>query len=198
MSPIKPVTNPYKKVRPLGGHNGNIMGRQSQQRVSNTKRAYQLAASNSFKKSKRGGQQTTLSGGVAFDPLTDCKICVAQAIKRVRPEHNIPKRSHHILCSKNTKTKGKGKISRQTLEIEAEQVRLKALFAMPLETHEKASAKHLTKEAGVAFFSARSTVKNDKKKAQPMPALTEMAHPRSSSYYCNTVSTLTSDSAFAE
>ena len=60
MSGGKPLTNPYAKRRPLEPHNGGkIMGRQSQQRVSNTKRAYQLAAFKGAPK-KQKGDQTTL------------------------------------------------------------------------------------------------------------------------------------------
>ena len=51
MTVNSPIVNPYTKPRPLGGgsgHNSKIMGRQSQQRISNTKRAYSLAATNSY------------------------------------------------------------------------------------------------------------------------------------------------------
>ena len=111
MTGNRPIVNPYTKRRPLGrlsnGHKKINMGRQSQQRVSNTKRAFTLASTNSYKKRKSGGQ-LTLAGEAAFDPLVDCKICVAHAIKRVRPETVIPKRAHHPNCGKNTKTRGRG------------------------------------------------------------------------------------------
>ena len=69
MSGGKPLSNPYAKgIGNLSVINES-MGRQSQQRISNTKRAFNLAATNSFKKrAKATGGQLTLNGGTAFDP----------------------------------------------------------------------------------------------------------------------------------
>ena len=153
MSGGKPLTNPYARDRPLVPLINNRMGRQSQQRVSNTKRAYQLA---SFKAPKRKkGEQGTLFGGVAFQPEKDCQVCKAQAMAKLVSSYRIPKRPHHVLCMKNTKTKGKGILSEQALVMKQEEERLKNLFEMPLQPEEKGSAKYLTKEAGEAFFSPK-------------------------------------------
>ena len=125
MSPPKHVVNPYEKRRPLAAHN-KIMGRQSQQRVSNTKRAYQLVSSSNNKKKK--GDQLTLQGGVAFDPDKDCVVCKARALARIVQGARIPKWPHHVLCNLNKTTKGFGTISEQNLVTAAESKRLKELF----------------------------------------------------------------------
>jgi len=76
-----PVVNPYKKDRrplvPIVDAN-KTMGRQSQQRASNTKRAKQLCQPASFsgKKLKKGDQRT-LFGTKAFEAIIDCVVCAA-------------------------------------------------------------------------------------------------------------------------
>ena len=72
MSGTKPhIVNPYAKRGPLTTVNTEEMGRQSQQRISNTKRKYQFAGSIG-KKAARKGDQKTLFGGVAFDASKVC------------------------------------------------------------------------------------------------------------------------------
>ena len=74
-----PMVNPYKKPSPHGGI-GKEMGPQSQCRVSLQKRTFLLAGSNNNKKRKGApGQQLTLFGDRAFDPLIDCKTCIAKS-----------------------------------------------------------------------------------------------------------------------
>ena len=156
MSGGRPMVNPYAKRRPLGAHNSEIMGRQSQQRVSNTKRAHQLAASNSFKKRSKGGK-LKITGGVAFDSFVNCEVCVAQASKRFFPEVRIPHWPHHVLCAKNKEMQGKGLISQQQRGILKEEKYLQKLYSMPLQSDEKGSSAHLTPTAGEAFFRPRKS-----------------------------------------
>ena len=151
MEPRTPLTNPYARAALHSAHNKVNMGRQSQQRISNTKRAFVLASSNSGKKPKKGDQKT-LQGGLAFQAARDCKICVAQSIRRFNPQHPVPKRPHHELCFRNTTTRG-NPVSEQTLATRMESKKLERLFNTPLEAHEKGSFKYLTKEASIAFFA---------------------------------------------
>ena len=145
MSDRMAIANPYAKPRPLGAHNKQIIGRQSQQRVSNTKRAFQLASASSSSKKKKG--QLTLLGGVAFDSEKDCIICKAYVMKSLQESYRIPNRAHHVLCAKNTKTRGKGIISKPLLAQNAEEKRLDALFKAPLKMHEKCGIASTTKAA---------------------------------------------------
>ena len=117
----------------------------SQQRIGNVKRAHQLA--NPWPKPKRKGAQQTLVGGVAFESERDCMICKAKALQKLEPTYRIPKRAHHVLCIQNTKTKGKGILSRQTMATQIEESWLKKLYETPLQQHEKGSAANLSKEA---------------------------------------------------
>ena len=137
------IRNPYAKkaprVPPLGvvnrAQNTEIMGRQSQQRVSNTKRAFQNAAYTSSSKKKKimnGGKEKIFRSSEL-----DCRICILQAKKRRGENVTLPHRPHHILCSKNGATKGKGFISDQSLANIMEARRLETLFNKPLAQHEK-------------------------------------------------------------
>ena len=188
MSGVRPLSNPYARARPFGPLI-NRMGRQSQQRVSNTKRAFQLAQYTSKKKPRQGGQ-LTLQGEAAFEPEKDCRVCKAQALARAGCSVRIPKRSHHPLCARNTTTKGKGIISQQNILISKEEARLKDLFSKPLAAHEKGSWKHATPEAGVSFFAAR-------KKKEPTPTATTKATPMLQRVdFCGAVSDMVEDSSF--
>jgi hypothetical protein len=68
----------------------------------------------------------------------------------------VPKRSHHELCAKNTKTGGKGPLTTQRLTEIADDRRYKHLIR-PIESHEKGSWKHSHKEAGISFFNPRDS-----------------------------------------
>ena len=81
MSGSKPIHNPYQKRAPLGAHNDNKMGRQSQQRVSNTKRAYGLATP----KKPKTTTQLTLQGEIAFVAERDCNTCKTQSLAKQIP-----------------------------------------------------------------------------------------------------------------
>jgi len=194
--------NLYLKRRPLGPHNGgngNNMGIQSQQQVSNTKRQYQLVATNSFTK-RRKGDQLTLQGDIAFLSKRDCKICVAQSIRKfINPNHPVPKRSHHHLCTKNSKTRGMGPVSVHTQETEKEAKALEALFNKPLEDHEKGSMAHVTKEAHASFFRPREpAVRQQQQQQQDSQDSKPAASIMLSATLCKAVSEMTSDASFRD
>jgi len=148
------VTNPYLRC-PFGtAHNAVKMGRQCQQWINNTKRAFRSAQ---VVKKKRKGDQLTLDSQRAFQAEQDCMVCNAKELQRFTPSTPIPKRAHHHLCIKNTKTRERGNLNQATVASEAEEKRLKAHFSEPLNAQEKCSGKYATKEAGVAFFSVRKT-----------------------------------------
>jgi hypothetical protein len=123
------------------------MGRQSQQRKSNSKRAYDLASSNPFPKKSK---QTTFKGDAAFDPIENCKRCRNKFYGL--PEY---KKAHHVLCIHNTKTRGRGNMSKHALACEAESERLKKHFSEPPKEHEKGRASEVTPENLKAFFTPR-------------------------------------------
>ena len=187
-----PVVNPCVKRPPLVPHNGN-MGRQSQQRISNTKRKYLLASTKSFPKKKKGGQQT-LFGASAFDSSVDCDLCKAQEIKKYRPEHRIPHRPHHELCVKNKATLGQGQITNQQREINKEQQHLQKLHSTPLADDEKARGKFVNKEACDRFFNPQQKEKRAPSTA-PSP---EATMEKESVNFRHAVSVLTADPSFCE
>ena len=161
MSGMRPMANPYAKgIRPVGLlHNVNvvnIMGIQSQHRVSNTKSAFRLASNS---KKKRKSHQLTLEGADAFVQEKDCNTCRTQSMAKQMPGYPVSKKAHHPLCAKNTKTKGKGVVSAQTLSTQEEAKRLLLHFSMPVQTHEKCSAVHLTKATTTKFFAPRTAQK---------------------------------------
>ena len=106
MKHVTPLANPYAKRPPIIAQNAEIMGRQSQQRISNTRRKY-LLASNVPRKKKKGDQKT-IHGELAFQPEKDCVICRGRAAVKNGINVRIPKRAHHPLCPSNQTTKGKG------------------------------------------------------------------------------------------
>ena len=184
--------NPYKKKPPLAAHNEQ-MGRQSQQRVSNTKRAFQLASTVSkAKKKPKAGDQLTLLGEVAFDSQRDCKVCIAQFIQRTNSSHSVPKRAHHELCIKNTVTRGVGPLTKQLLERKADEKRLLALHDRPLEPSEKASGKHLTKESTTAFFLPRTRIVKPSLQGDMSPQIEKRVD------LCKAVSAMTADANFEQ
>jgi len=202
--PSTRVVNPHMKEqqrRPLAPVNNNNvdndMGRQSQQQINNTKRAYQLAASNSFAKKKlKKGDQPTLYGTRAFDSLFDCKVCIAQSARIYRPEVVVPKRAHHDLCIKNTKNNGQGPVSELTYAIRAEQKRLFQHFSAPLQTHEKGASAHMTEEAVNNFFQAKP---QSTKMASTVPTPSCDAKPLVSSVsLCGAVTKKVNNSAFID
>ena len=104
-----PVVNPYAKAASVAvtpHNNEEEMGRQSQQRVSNEKRKYQLAAANTGFTTRAKGQQQTLVGTLAFNSEKDCIVCAAVARKRYQETARVPKRPHHELYIKTARLKG--------------------------------------------------------------------------------------------
>jgi len=175
---MSPPANPYAKPRPAAVAAASVfvvnqpqkqapgsMGRQSQQRVNQTKRAYKLACSGQ----KRKGDQLTLQGDRAFQPEKDCVVCRARALARIVQGARIPNRAHHVLCVKNKKTKGAGDLSEQNIANNMEEKRLKALFNTPLSDQEKGSGRHLTKAATTSFFAPKKSLS-----AQPIEKTSNM------------------------
>ena len=122
------VSNPYAKPAQNAAQNPTNMGRQSQQRVANQhKRKFKLAQPSPRR--RRKGDQLTLDNKVAFQPEKDCKICKAREIQKFFPSYSIPKRAHHPLCNLNTKTRGLGDLTPQTLATLEDNKRYKALTA---------------------------------------------------------------------
>ena len=194
MNTRPPVVNPHKRAAaaPLHNLNANLaMGRQSQQRVANqTKRKFNLASFNQRKKKK---QQQTIDGKMAFDSVRDCKVCKAQALQRFTPSHRIPKRAHHPLCIKNSKTRGLGALSEQSKASLEDDKRHKAI-TQPIHPSERASWRHSNKAAGAAFFAPKQAkaktmpINNNNKKAEEVTPLS----------LCNAVSNQVNDSEFQE
>jgi len=105
------LANPYAKRSQTAVNNSVNMSPQSQQRISNQhKRKYKLC-SNSQKWQK--GDQLTLEGGIAFEATRDCIACKARHLATFLQGYRVPNRPHHVLCVRNTKTRGKGEISDQ-------------------------------------------------------------------------------------
>ena len=193
------MVNPYQR-HPFGpAHDVVEMGRQSQQRVNQTKRAYQLA-SKSKSNNKRKGDQLTLDGQRAFQAERDCIVCKARALKRyIIDAATTPKRAHHVLCSLNKKTRGAGNISQATATSQAEEKRLKAHFSQPLSQQEKCHGKYATKEAGLTFFSVRkpaaTTTTTARADCETMPKATTMT---TTINFCKEVSATVADPSFQE
>ena len=153
MSAVNPpvcVVNPYARMAPTTAQNNREMGRQSQQRISNQhKRKFKLAGNSSRKK----GQQTLL-GGIAFDANKDCCVCKARVLATFIEGYRVPKRPHHPLCLKNTKTRGKGELSEMQKVTLDDNKRYKELVR-PITAAEKGSSRHLPADHGAAFFATR-------------------------------------------
>jgi len=143
------VVNPYAKV----AQNDENMGRQSQQSVSNqTKRKFKLAQPSR----RRKRDQLTLDNQLAFQSDRDCIVCKAKSIKKFLPSYSIPKRAHNVLCGLNTKTKGLGELTTQTVANLEDNKRCKVITA-PIRPEERFSGKHNSKAAAASFFAARVT-----------------------------------------
>ena len=101
------IVNPCAKPGSNQPQNDEIMGPQSQRRLTLKERTNQLKGGNSFHKKRKGGQ-LTLTGEAAFDPIKDCEICKARHIG-----YSEPHRGHHPLCWNN---KRGPKVSDATME----------------------------------------------------------------------------------
>jgi hypothetical protein len=93
-----------------------------------------------------------LIGDIAFNSERDCKICVAQARRRFDSSVPVPKRSHHELCAKNTKTGGKGPLTTQRLAEIADDRRYKHIIRPRVARKRKLEA--LTQRGGDCLFQS--------------------------------------------
>ena len=186
------AVNPYAK--PV--HNAVVMGRQSQQRVSNQhKRKYKLCSSNN-KKGKKG-DQLTLEGAVAFNSESVCRVCKAKSIKKFLPSYNVPKRSHHIYCPLNTTTRGLGPLTEATINSIADNKRYKLLTA-PILPEERFSSVNNTKAAVSTFFVPKPKPKNPPASTVTAPMTTTDEDPLTPLVLSNEVSKLVDSVEFRE
>jgi hypothetical protein len=120
---------------------------------------YQLAGSNSFPKNKKlkKGDHQTLEGNRAFDAEKDGEVCKAKALSFILKDVRIPKRAHHVLCIKNTKSKGKGALSDLAMAGLGDDKRYKEITG-PIRKDEMFSSKNITKEAAQSFFEPCKTI----------------------------------------
>jgi len=136
------MSNPYKRAPQASSLSKNAtMGPQSQRRLTLVERTHKMQAPT--KKSK-AGDQLTLTGERAFDPLKDCVVCKAKLAGR--EVH----RGHHPLCCNSRRTKGV--TSKVTLDSVAESERLRNHFAKPVLFR----LRNGTKEAAATFLSPKS------------------------------------------
>ena len=97
--------------------NNNEMGIRSQQRQGSVHRMLRLGTR---RKSKHRLVQAAVNGGLAFNPMVDCRICVATDKFKRGVRSSIPHRPHHPACPKNLKTRG---LSAMTVFINKEAAR---------------------------------------------------------------------------
>ena len=188
--PANPYAKRPREVAVNDDNNGINMGRQSQQRINQTKRKFNLASSSSPQK-KRG--QQTLFGGNAFDAIKDCQVCKAIHIRTFIEGYRVPNRAHHPLCARNSTTKGKGLLSdQQKLSLE-DNKRYKALVS-PITPSEKGSSRYLPSDRGHSYFSPRVTGKMTVTTTTTIEGEQEL----SPSYFCKAVSTLVANPSFAD
>mgnify|MGYP007080413197 CR=1 FL=1 len=173
---MAPPANPHAKPRKAAAaaaavsvvdisreRQDSAMGRQSQQRVNNTEKAFRLASATK----KRKGGQLTLTGENAFEAEKDCPVCHARSIQIFMPTHRVPKRGHHTLCAKNKTTQGNGVMTQQNVATSVEEKRLKVPHTAPLVDAEKCSGRFSTAMAAGTFFQPKMA-------AKPKPIMTTM------------------------
>ena len=95
-----------------------------------------------------------------------------------------------MLCPRNTKTQGKGPISKQQEATMAEEKTLKALYSAPLEYHGKGSAVN-TKEVASGFFDVKT------KSKQPRASVC-LAAAQEDVDFCQPVSMMVAMDSFRE
>jgi len=143
-----PVRNPYAKPKENDAQTA-IMGPQSQRRLTLKERTHQMQGSNvGYKKGKKGEQQT-LTGEVAFNPIKDCAICKARHIGYAEPH-----RGHHKLCWNNKRTRGIS--STTSLASIQESKHLKFFFEKPSQSHEMYTSANNSKAACEQFFHPKN------------------------------------------
>ena len=92
--PKSPVVNPYAKKSAAMALQ-NDMAPQSQQRISLVARSHRMASNNNggIRKKLKAGDQATLFGERAFDPVKDCEVC------RAKQQGQAVHRAHHQRCN---------------------------------------------------------------------------------------------------
>jgi hypothetical protein len=143
------VVNSYAKSG-LPAHK-TTMGPQSQQRLSQQQRTHRMQADNTGYCKRKKGDQQTLTGEIAFDPIKNCPVCKARHIGYAEPH-----RGHHRLCWNNKRTKGI--TSATTLASQKESIRLQKHFSEKVKPHEKLSGSNNTKAAAEAFFAPKKVL----------------------------------------
>ena len=119
-----------------------------------------------YKKGKKGDQQT-LTGEVAFDPIKDCAICKARHIGYAEPH-----RGHHKHCWNNKRTRGIS--SATSLASIQESKRLKAFFEKPPQSHEMYTSANNSKAACEQFFTPRNPTTKVSTTEVPQATLAEV------------------------
>jgi hypothetical protein len=138
--------NPYQKKQPQVAPPQTTMGPQSQRRISQVGSTHRMQANNvGARKKPRKGDQLTLTGERALDPLQDCVVCKTKLFG------GNSHKAHHKLCYNNRRTNGI--TSKATLESMAEADRLRKHFAKPISREEQFSSRNNSQAAAVAFFA---------------------------------------------
>jgi hypothetical protein len=168
------VVNPYAKSGPPA--HKTTMGPQSQRRISQQQRTHRMQANNTGYRKRKKGDQQTLTGEIAFDPIKDCPICKARHIGYAEPH-----RGHHRLCWNNKRTKGI--TSATTLASQKESIRLQKHFSEKLKPHEKLMGANNTKAAAEAFFAPKNELVQHATKMSSPPVLpTTLALPKANDF----------------
>ena len=124
------------------------MGRQSHQRLSNERRSKQLAS----KTTLRTGDLRKYTLLKSFNSAKHCTRCINIAVRKAeqnttgKATTTLHKKSHHILCSQNTKTLGKGILFVAQLAQKEDDARYKQL-THPIQPNERGN---FVTQAGIA------------------------------------------------
>ena len=114
--PQRGIVNPYNRdnrrpnkarhpaVAAQPAQQQEAMGIQSQKRQKNTQQIRNKQPHQVKKKQKVLFQSGMVGKG--FDSDRDCNVCVAIKIRNQLPEYKLPHRKHHVLCTRNIRTKG--------------------------------------------------------------------------------------------
>ena len=139
------MENPCAKRRSQSAPPAAVMGNQSQKRISNKKRAYQLSQSSTKK-------QRTVDGSRLFDPLKDCRNC---RLTSKRTDGSKSHAAHHPKCPNNDRAKGI--LYQTTLNQRKIDKALQEQINRPFSDSEKCN-RNCTKEDLTEFLSKGSNV----------------------------------------
>lgn len=208
MRPINPCTKPRPAAAVAAadsdvdeGDQGSNkddfnMGRQSQQRLNNTKKAHRLRA----RGKKRKSGQLALQGKKAFDAAQDCIVCHARHVRdTMLSTHRAPNRAHHVLCVRNKNAQGRGPTTKQNMANTVEEKRLKTLHTDPLANAEKCSGRFATVNAANKFFTPTQKAQQPAAIISPTTATTTPKQVVVTPFvFGKTVSNSMEDSSFLE